>query len=432
MNIQSGNLRNGSRYDELVQDYRIHGSIYTDKEVFEEELDRIFHRGWVYVGHDTEIPENGDFRARHIGRQPVLMVRGDDGVVRVLMNRCTHKASVVCVHDRGSAKLFTCPYHGWSFRNTGKLAATPYGDRYDESFNKDDYALRPAPRMAIYRGFVFASLAETGVDFDDHLNPRAKAQLDLTVDLAPDGVLDVTAGTHKYGYGGNWKLQAENNIDGYHVNSTHASFWDIMYRRTGTRMNIIGTDTSPVTVRSLGNGHVAWDYSPFQKKVAERAFRDDPKRPEWQQHYYDSLVARLGKDRTVEVLSANPTHFFIFPNLSLIAQQIRTIRPIAVDKTELFIYPTLLAGAPREINTQRIKAHEAFYGPAGGGATDDLDVFERVQHGLQAQVDPWIPLNRGIGKEWADADGAVVSQVTDDLGSRSILHHWRSVMSAGA
>ena len=83
-------------YEALVKDDRVHGRVYTDPDIFADEMDKIFSRGWVYVGHASEIPNPGDFQVRQIGKQSVIMVRDDDDQVRLLMNRCTHRANAVC------------------------------------------------------------------------------------------------------------------------------------------------------------------------------------------------------------------------------------------------------------------------------------------------------------------------------------------------
>src|SRR5215831_19072070 len=176
-------VRAGIDYDALVKDDRVHGLVYTDPTIFEEEMDKIFSRGWVYVGHAGEIPNPGDFRLRSIGRQSVIMVRADDGQVQLLMNRCAHRANAVCQVERGNAKMFRCAYHGWTYRTNGELASVTYADRYDASFRKENFGLRKAPRMDIYRGFVFGSLSPVGMTLDDHLDPQVKEQLDLFIDL---------------------------------------------------------------------------------------------------------------------------------------------------------------------------------------------------------------------------------------------------------
>src|SRR5215470_3527982 len=113
-------------YDELVQDQRIHARLYTDPRIFADEMEKIFYRGWVFVGHDSEIPRPGDFVTRHIGTQPVIMVRGKDQQVSVFLNRCAHRGTTICSAERGSTRVFTCPYHGWTYDLNGTLLGVPY------------------------------------------------------------------------------------------------------------------------------------------------------------------------------------------------------------------------------------------------------------------------------------------------------------------
>jgi phenylpropionate dioxygenase-like ring-hydroxylating dioxygenase large terminal subunit len=415
------------RYDELVHDDRVHDRVYTDPQIFEEEIDRIFHRGWVFVGHEGELAEPGDYRTRVIGRQPVIFVRGDDDVVRVLMNRCTHRGAAVCPYERGNTRRFTCAYHGWSFRTTGDLAAVPLPEQYDGTLDHASLGLRPVPRCESYRGFVFASLSADVPPLVEHLGPRVCAEIDLTSDLSPLGRLDVTAGVHKFAYVGNWKLQLENSVDGYHITHLHRSYFRIQHERTGSDGARVASGSSSALVRSLGNGHVAWDMAPMgfgtatidRMRNATGALRE----------HYDALVAAHGEERAHQVLGQGSGHVAIFPNLVIIAAQLRVITPLAVDHTDVRIYPTLLAGVPDEVNVQRLRRHESFYGPAGGGATDDLEVFERVTTGLRAQVDPWIRIDRGLGRDEVQPDGTLAAQITSELSNRAILGHWRRVMT---
>lgn len=414
-------------YDSLVLRDRIHSSIYTNAEIFEQELERIFYRGWVYVGHESEIPNAGDFQARLIGRQPVLYVRGEDGDVRVLMNRCTHRAAIVCPYESGNAKRFTCAYHGWVFRNTGALFGVPHQERYDESFHKQDFGLRPAPRTASYRGLTFASLSADGPSLDDHLGPLAKAEIDIAFDLSPQGQIDVSCGIHKYGYAGNWKLQVENATDGYHLGYLHRSYINIAAERSGRNATQAYSGESSFRVKSLGNGHVCWDQSSPTSASIILGASDGLTGP--QREYTDAMVAAHGPDRTRQLLTRGGPHVLIFPNLVFIQSHIRMIRPVSVSQTEVFLYPYRLVGAPAAINTQRLGMHQSFYGPAGGGASDDLEVFERISAGIQATLDQWVLIRRGLGQEQIEPDGAVSGQITDELNNRAILQYWKRIMS---
>jgi phenylpropionate dioxygenase-like ring-hydroxylating dioxygenase large terminal subunit len=344
------------------------------------------------------------------------------------MNRCAHRADAVCQVERGNARMFRCAYHGWTYRNNGDLAGITYQDRYDALFREEDHGLRKAPRMGMYRGFIFGILSPVGPTLDEHLGQRVKEQIDLFVDLSPAGELDVTAGVHKYGYRANWKFQVENSMDGYHANFVHQSFFENVRRRTGVNLTDFATSQSLAQTRDLGNGHVMIDFRPYNKANGARMALMMPTSSTGKA-YRDALIVRHGQARTEELLTARGTHLLIFPNLILIGVQIRIVRPIKIDETEVFLYPTLLTGAPHELNVARLRGHEAFYGPAGGGATDDLEMFERNQIGLSAQVDPWLVLARGRMQEYQDADRTIVGQVTDEVTQRGIWRQWKKVMS---
>jgi fatty-acyl-CoA synthase len=174
------------RYEDLVQADRIHGSLYTDPRIFADELERIFSRGWVFVGHESEIPTAGDFVTREVGAQPVILVRGPGGEVSVLLNRCAHRGTAVCTAARGTTRVFTCPYHGWTYDLGGALAGVPYPGAYDGPLDRSGRGLARAPRVARYRGFVFASLSPDGVSLEEHLGPAARL-IDRACDLSPEG-----------------------------------------------------------------------------------------------------------------------------------------------------------------------------------------------------------------------------------------------------
>ena len=86
----------------LVQPDRVHGSVYTDPAIFELEMERVFGRAWVFLAHESQVAEPGDFFTTHLGRQPVIICRDKEGAIRVFFNRCTHRGAIVC-RDRSEA-----------------------------------------------------------------------------------------------------------------------------------------------------------------------------------------------------------------------------------------------------------------------------------------------------------------------------------------
>ena len=146
----------------FMQPGRVHRQIYTDPAIFELELERIFGVAWIYVGHESQVKNPGDYFRTFIGRKPVVLVRDAEGVIRVIHNQCAHRGSLVVANDKGNATEFQCCYHGWTYHLDGRLKAVPLQHGYPENFdpNNPKTAMVQVPRVKSYRGFVFASEAD--------------------------------------------------------------------------------------------------------------------------------------------------------------------------------------------------------------------------------------------------------------------------------
>jgi phenylpropionate dioxygenase-like ring-hydroxylating dioxygenase large terminal subunit len=406
---------------ELVRPDRVHSDLYTDQQIFDQEIERIYHQGWVFIGHVGEIPNPGDFRQRQIGFKPVIFVRDDKG------DRCSHRGNAICHLERGNARAFQCAYHGWRFKLDGQLAVVPFRDRYDDTFDPLQLNLRRPAQVGQHRGFVFATLNPDAGSFEDYLGPLAMRELDDIADLSPEGELLVTAGTHNQTYAGNWKLQFENAIDGYHANITHRTHFDTVRFRTGFDPSPLTSSTAPAKVYSLGNGHSAWDSSSINKVGSRNFPGQTPDADAWAE-YYDKMVKAHGQERTDYLLSKQGSHVVIFPNFSYTGSHFRLFQPIGPGRTNLILFPFLLKGAPDDVNRRRLRVHEVFYGPAGGGQSDDLEIFERNQIGLKADVNPWSLLLRGLHLEEREPDGAISNQITDELSNRAMWSRWAELM----
>lgn len=412
------------RYDELVRDDRIHASLYTDPLIFADEMEQIFHRGWVFVGHASEVPDAGDFVTRPIGTQPAILVRGAEGALSVMLNRCRHRGTMVCAADRGTTKTFACPYHGWTYDVSGALLGVPYPGGYDASFDKSTRGLAHAPRVATYRGFVFASLGADGISLAEHLGKAVKL-IDRSCDLSPEGEIALTAGWVKHRCAANWKMLPENDSDGYHLGFVHRALFKTVRSQY---QSVVGDErTIKAVVRDWGGGHIEIDWSPGYQGAFEW-FGGAP--AALVSDYVAKMERRHGRARAQQLLFEGPAHALIFPNLFLGETNIAIVQPGSVDECVHWHTPMFWKGVP-EFNSRLLRQSEAGMGPASFLMPEDLAIAARNHAGLQARYVEWLELSRGLNRETMDAEGRLVSHVTDETINRALWKHYRAVM-AGA
>jgi phenylpropionate dioxygenase-like ring-hydroxylating dioxygenase large terminal subunit len=415
-------------YDELILADRVHGRLYYDEQIFREELEKIWHRVWVYLGHESEVAQPGDYVSRRIGLQPVVMTRDEDGKIHCFLNRCTHRGNTICEYERGNAHAFRCAYHGWTFANDGRLIGVTHSKAYGENFRKEDLGLSAVPRLGSYRGFVFVSLSPTGISLDEHLG-YAKKLLDQAVNLSPLGEVEARAGEQKTRYRANWKVQLENSVDNYHAGSTHKTFNDYLQRRTGMDVAEMTRDDSGMEMHYLGNGHAALDFRPIQRKAGLGVLSVSATRSKADEEYVRLMEASYGKERAAQIIMDGPPHFTVFPNLVLIGVQARRIQPVAANLTDVSYFPLFLKGAPKEINVGRLRQHEIAFGPAAFTSPDDIEMFERQQVAMQAKLNEWQLLRRGLGRERVDSRGIVSGHLADETHFLRMWGHYRDLMT---
>jgi phenylpropionate dioxygenase-like ring-hydroxylating dioxygenase large terminal subunit len=409
-------------YENLVEADHIHASLYTDPRIFADEMEKIFARGWVFAGHESEIPRPGDFVTRHLGRQPVIVVRGAAGEVSVLLNRCAHRGTAVCAAAGGNTRVFSCPYHGWTYDLGGALTGVPYPGGYG-SLDRGAHGLPRAPRVARYRGFVFASFSPDGPSLEEHLGPAARL-IDRACDLSPEGEVELTAGWVRHRCPANWKMLPENDLDGYHLGFVHLALWKTVrtqYHR------VIGEERSiRAVVRDWGQGHIEIDWAPGYSEPFEW-FGGAPEA--LVARYVAALERRDGPERARRRLVEGPPHALIFPNLFLGETNVAIVEPVGVEECVHWHTPMFLKGVP-ELNRRLLRQSEAAMGPASFLLPDDVTIASRNQVGLHAHRAEWLALGRGLNRERIDAEGRLVSHVTDETTNRAFWAHYRKVMSA--
>lgn len=382
-------LESALQHDRDAGIFRCRRDIFTDPALFELEMKHIFEGNWVYLAHESQIPEINDYFTTYIGRQPIVITRGKDGTLNAMINACAHRGATLCRKKHGNKGSFTCPFHGWTFNNAGKLLkvkdekTTEYPVQFNTGGSHD---LKKVARFESYKGFLFGSLKAEVQPLEDFLG-ETKVIIDQIVDQAPEG-LEVLRGSSTYTYDANWKMQMENGSDGYHVSSVHWNYAATMGRRKegGTKaVDANGWSRSVGGVYGFENGHILLWTRTMNPEV----------RPVYS--HREALKERLGEDRA-EFIVSQTRNLCLYPNVYLMDQfstQIRVARPISVDKTEISIYCFAPKGESAENRAIRIRQYEDFFNVSGMGTADDLEEFRACQSGYAGRNAPWNDLSRG-------------------------------------
>ena len=407
-------------FNQLIEPTRVHSRLYTDPMIFREELERIWYRTWVYVGHESEIPSNNDYVTKSIGPTPVIMVRDKAGEIRLLLNKCPHRGNQLCAYKSGNAKAFVCPYHAWTFSNSGDLMGYALPDGY-EGVSKVGVSLGKVPRVASYRGFVFGSMAADGCSLEEHLG-GAKAAIDQLCDNSPTGEIELTAGFLQHRTKANWKFLTENETDGYHPGSVHGSVFQV----TNSGIGELYAKNSTALTRDYGNGHTEFDLRPEWRRLDQPLawFGTTPDRlPE----YVAAMNAAYGSEGARQIMIDGSPHTMIFPNLFIAEIQIFVLQPIAVDESIQHVTAVQFKGAP-DINRRLRQQTMGSVGPAGLLLADDTEMYERNHRGADILDPEWLVLSRGLHRERRDENGFLVAHSTDEVPQRGIWRHYLHLM----
>ncbi|MEC9340072.1 MAG: Rieske 2Fe-2S domain-containing protein [Pseudomonadota bacterium] len=413
--------------------------MYEDPLLFELEMKHIFEGTWIYLAHESQLPNPHDYYAARMGRHPILVTRNAGGRINAFLNTCPHRGAKLTGTKRGNKKSFMCPFHGWVFDSDGSCLDVRDQDRgaYPKYFQEQSHNLRALPKVDSYRGFIFASMNPDVDDLKTHLAGAADF-IDLFADQSEDG-LEVLRGEIKYTAKANWKMQQE-NIDGYHFFPTHLSYLGLIQRRVdqGGKDQVHAIDAREMGNNAsggnydLGNGHMMdWAWMP-----------NGDERPLGFQR--DKITERHGPDRARWMID-HVRNTLIYPNLLLMDQSsttLRMIHPISVDETLVEIYCVAPKNEPKAARTRRIRQYEDFLGPAGMASPDDQALFEICHRGLAGQGVEWLQgYSRGIDRILPGPDDEARKLALNpvasgtDIEDETLIHgayrQWVKLMAAG-
>jgi phenylpropionate dioxygenase-like ring-hydroxylating dioxygenase large terminal subunit len=196
------------------QGYSLEQRFYTDPAIFELELERIITRNWILAGHQSELPEPGDFKVLNVANESAIIVRGSDGALKGFANVCRHRGSLVCLEPKGSTRKFMCPYHGWMYDIDGNLTAAR---NMPDDFDKSEYGLK-AVSVDTVHGLMFVCFTDKPLSLEG-------AKKDLAEPMAVFDFENLKVAAHKYyDIPANWKLSIENYQECYHCATAHPEY----------------------------------------------------------------------------------------------------------------------------------------------------------------------------------------------------------------
>ncbi|MEU9348511.1 Rieske 2Fe-2S domain-containing protein [Streptomyces sp. NPDC048278] len=392
--------------DRLLAEVRqgmIPAHIYNDEEIFRLERERLFSRAWVFVGHESEIPQAGDYVVRRVLEDSFIVSRGEDGRVRALFNMCLHRGMQVCRAEMGNASHFRCPYHGWSYRNDGRLVGLPFHkEAYggEAGFRRKSQALLPAPSLDTYNGLIFISMDPDAPPLTEYLGDFA-FYLDYYTKQSPSGI--ELRGPQRWRVKANWKIGAENFAgDMYHTPQTHTSVVEIgLFREPKAEKRKDGC-----TYWAGNGGGTTYKLPPgtLDERLRYVGYPDvmiEKMKKTWSQEQLD-LIGRDGF-----MISAAS----VFPNMSFVHNwprvedsddvlpfiSIRTWQPVGPDETEVLSWFAVDAEAPEEYKALSYKAYLMCFGSTGMFEQDDVENWVSLTNTAAGSMARRLLLNSRMG-----------------------------------
>jgi phenylpropionate dioxygenase-like ring-hydroxylating dioxygenase large terminal subunit len=371
-----------SEIDRLVQAERglISREIFVSDEIFKREMEQIFSRAWLFVGHEDLIPNPNDYFSSRMGGDAVILTRDAQGEIHVLLNSCTHRGMKVCRYDRGNARAFSCPYHGWSYSMDGQFVSRPgdlwgvpgFEKNYKQELKKSEWGLVRVPNVFTYKGTVWASWDKNAPPFLEYIGDM-KCYLDYALDHRDgrEGGNQVLGDVQRWRIKCNWKFAPENFIGDMYHDISHRSVDIVGIGPSGGkgRRDQFGHRTT-IGFSDLGHGVIG-----ERPHFAERDYVPQyAKHPEIEAYYrkvHEDRVRNLGNRMRVKMSVGT-----IFPNMSFHGRQPRTIavfHPISATEMEMWRIYLVDRDSPDAVKDSARHYYLRYSGPGGMTESDDME-----------------------------------------------------------
>lgn len=379
-------LASGGSFRQLV-DYEngtVSRELYTNWDIYQAEMEQIFRRMWLFVGHESEIPNRNDYVLSRMGGEEVIVTRDVQGKVHVLLNSCSHRGVAVCLYDRGNARAFQCKFHGWTFENTGRLIGLPSWDGGYSEVWREEWGLVEA-RADTFQGSIWATWDGNAPSLLEFFGGAEQYLVPVLTDFdGTDNGAEVI-GVMKWRFWSNWKTPSP-DADHTHAWITHRSLADGLgvgpsgapgrsrgYTTLHDRQ--LPADTSGRWGRGLqltvsfpeGHTHTVVVEPDPKAPPPLGAYGDFPAIREYLQQKWEARKQRLGK----LAFSNDGPH--VFPNHGWFGRVLRMLHPQGPFETEIWSYLLVDKAAPPEVKKEFMRYYPRWYGPGGMTQLDDME-----------------------------------------------------------